>query len=724
VTGRARQTGAQDAPAAETANLDKAIEIKRRAQRCVQNGDLDGALAEYEKLVAAEDSDPYNYVLLADLLYKKGDQAAASSRYLAAAEAYERAGLYKNGIAVCKKMMRLSLSQSPVLQRLAVLHELDGIATEASLYYAQFAEALVREDRLEDAVVHFRKAFEVCPESVKPIERLAEVHALRGDRAAAAAALREAAGFYQRAGQLQDADRCRTRAAQVDPAGGGSADAPSAPSAAPASAPLALETPRGFEDLAPVAGSAETLALDAPDAAAVPGTLPEDAAAAPAPPRLDVDAHRAAAVTAADDAPRSVGPPRLDAPRLAPGASGAGTGTDDTEAAEAAPSENGAAHDGPPRLDARATVRAAGAADAPAGPFAANEAPAADDAPGLAFGAPAAAGDAPPPEAATADERAADGADDDEAPGADLGRVEQWLARAQEHFRSGDRDAAGAALAEAAREYDALGQHDSAATIYRSLGKSAHATREVLEAWLANCERRADGVEAAQVACDLGDRALNDGDTGAARGWFERALALDPGNALAPRRLQRLAPAPAGAPVAAPAAAAPAPGLPEPGRVEVAVGRGEAVTFDLGSLVAEFQRGVEMQISGDPQGHYDLAMAYREMGLLEQALEGFRLAAGDPAFAHRCAEMAGRCLLDQGRFDEAVEEFRNAIAMPGARPEQIVDLRFQLGLAYEAAGQVAEALREFEQVYAAQSNYPDVALKIRVLRKSLDSRAG
>ena len=62
--------------AKETANLEKAIEIKRRAQRCIQNGDLDGALAEYEKLVAIEDSDPYNLVLLADLLFKKGDSAA------------------------------------------------------------------------------------------------------------------------------------------------------------------------------------------------------------------------------------------------------------------------------------------------------------------------------------------------------------------------------------------------------------------------------------------------------------------------------------------------------------------------------------------------------------------------------------------------------------------------------------------------------------------------
>jgi tetratricopeptide (TPR) repeat protein len=673
--------------------LDKAIEIKRRAQRCVQNGDLDGALAEYEKLVAIEDSDPYNYVLLADLLFKKGEQSAASSRYLHAAEAYERAGLYKNGIAVCKKMLRLSLSQSPVLLRLAVLHELDGISTEAGLYYTQYAEALVREDHLEDAATHFRKAFEVCPESARPLERLAEVEVLRGDRASAAAALREAASYHQRSGQLQEADRCRNRAAQIDPGGATQPEGAHAPAlaVAPGSAPAAAES---WEP-----GGGTVLSLEPPDAAAAP-VAAGDAPAGP--PRLDVESHRVS-VAFPPPPPRGLGdrmgPPRLDAP-VEPAA---------TAEAEAAPSENGAHGFGPPGSVAPDAVADEGAVEAP---LEDEDAAAADDErPGLAFDAPAATPAEPEPE-----------------PEPRAGRVEMWLAQAQEHFRAGNRDAAGAALAAAAREYDAIGQHDSAATIYRSLGKSAHATTEVLDAWLRNCEARRDGVEAAQVACDLGDRALNDGDGDAARAWFERALTLDPGNAIAPRRMQRLSGGPGGAPAAPapePAAGGSTPaGLPEPGRVEVAVGRGEAVTFDLGSLVAEFQRGVEIQISGDPQGHYDLGMAYREMGLLEQAVESFRLAAGDPSFAYRSAEMIGRCMLDQGRFDEAADEFRLAISSPGVSPDQAADLRFQLGLSLEAAGDAAAALAEFEQVYAAQSNYPDVAVKIRVLRKSLEGRPG
>ena len=64
--------------------MERSIEIKRRAQRFILNRDLDGALSEYEKLVASGDSDPYHSVLLADLLYKKGDAQGATRRYLEA----------------------------------------------------------------------------------------------------------------------------------------------------------------------------------------------------------------------------------------------------------------------------------------------------------------------------------------------------------------------------------------------------------------------------------------------------------------------------------------------------------------------------------------------------------------------------------------------------------------------------------------------------------------
>jgi tetratricopeptide (TPR) repeat protein len=106
--------------------LEKAIEIKRRAQRCVQNGDLDGALREYEKLVETPESDPYNFVLLADLLFKKGDQVKAAERYMHAVTAYEKAGpLQERDRGVQEDGPTVAVADAGA-QQLANLHALDG----------------------------------------------------------------------------------------------------------------------------------------------------------------------------------------------------------------------------------------------------------------------------------------------------------------------------------------------------------------------------------------------------------------------------------------------------------------------------------------------------------------------------------------------------------------------------------------------------------------------
>jgi tetratricopeptide (TPR) repeat protein len=307
-----------------------------------------------------------------------------------------------------------------------------------------------------------------------------------------------------------------------------------------------------------------------------------------------------------------------------------------------------------------------------------------------------------------------------------MAEVEALLAGAQGQFRAGERDLASHTLTHAAQAYEALHRLDSAATIYRSLGKGAQATPEILELWLHNCERRHDRQEAATVACDLGDRALNDGDETTARGWFERAVRLNGDNETARRRLERLAqkPVPANVPVAMAASAA---SQPEPApasaaqdqRVEIAVGRAEAVSFDLAGLLAEFQRGVEAQLAGDAQSHYDLGMTYREMGLHAQAIDSFRSAEQDPRFAARASEMSARCLSEQGRLAEAVSEFKRALALPGVNSENDIELRFHFGNTLVDLGNLEEALPEYERVAARMPDFEDVGTRLEALRRTL-----
>lgn len=667
--------------------MEKAIEIKRRAQRCVQNGDLDGALREYEKLVETPESDPYNFVLLADLLYKKAEQARAAERYLDSVTAYEKAGLYKNAIAVCKKMMRLSLSQAQVLRHLAELHALDGLTSEASIYYSQFAEYMVRANKAGEAAGALRKAFDNGRENISLLERLAEVLLLEGENTKAATAMREAATHWRTRKHESDARRCEDRANHLDPA---SVPLASSPGADPAEAMPMLKLPAAVAPLAAPRGDepAATDLTQTPTAKAggndftrdLPLRAPVPASAAEPAPGLVTPFGSAAPPPPAESSmfersPRFVAPPSLQAPLsiatppvpepMAPEPS--------TEVSEDLPEEGG---------EDQAGVYQIGAEEEAASYETALQAAAAAE--------PAAQGDVDvhhptPSMIARRPEGLLDG----------VSLVEHLLQRAQDEFRAGDREKASQALVEAALTYEKLGHFDSAATIFRSLGRGGQAPQVVMEQWLANCERRDDREEGSQVACELGDRALNEGQDSEAATWFEHAGALDPKNETVHRRLNRMT---GGTPLRAPAPPTPSQTVvaSEPGRVEVALGRGQAVTFDLAGLLQEFQRGVDTQLEGDAQGHYDLGMAYHEMGLHAQAVESFRVSLNDVRWAGRAHEMIARCHADSGEHAEAVSEFEHALRLSRIEAAGEAELRFQLALSMAAIGDMAGAVAQLE----------------------------
>src|SRR5207249_6576091 len=140
-----------------------------------------------------------------------------TSRYLQAVGGYEEGCLYTTAIAVCKKLLRLSFAPSMVLKRLASLRALDGLATESILSYMQHAEVVLQVDELAEARASLRRAFEVCPDNIKALERLAEAEAQADEPETAARTPAEAASRYQSLNQFTDARRCLERAEKLSP---------------------------------------------------------------------------------------------------------------------------------------------------------------------------------------------------------------------------------------------------------------------------------------------------------------------------------------------------------------------------------------------------------------------------------------------------------------------------------------------------------------------------
>jgi tetratricopeptide (TPR) repeat protein len=125
----------------------------------------------------------------------------------------------------------------------------------------------------------------------------------------------------------------------------------------------------------------------------------------------------------------------------------------------------------------------------------------------------------------------------------------------------------------------------------------------------------------------------------------------------------------------------------------------------------------------DLETHYNLGIAYREMGLLDEAIGEFQKVAqavqrGKPfAYAMNCAAMLALSFMDKGEPKIAALWYERALKTPGLDQDAILALRYDLGISLESAGESASALDHFRQVYAMNIDYRDVADRIAMLQK-------
>src|SRR5207245_582321 len=127
----------------------------------------------------------------------------------------------------------------------------------------------------------------------------------------------------------------------------------------------------------------------------------------------------------------------------------------------------------------------------------------------------------------------------------------------------------------------------------------------------------------------------------------------------------------------------------------------------------------------DLETHYNLGIAFREMGLLEEAISEFQKVAkaSDRGRAFRytmqCCTLLGLAFMEKGQPAIAAIWYERALQTPGNDPESTLALRYDLGVAQESAGEPEAALKSFFQVYAMNIDYRGVAERIAALQKPI-----
>jgi tetratricopeptide (TPR) repeat protein len=137
---------------------------------------------------------------------------------------------------------------------------------------------------------------------------------------------------------------------------------------------------------------------------------------------------------------------------------------------------------------------------------------------------------------------------------------------------------------------------------------------------------------------------------------------------------------------------------------------------DFADMLAQFKRGIEANIEDeDWRAHYDLGIAFKEMGLVDEAIAEFQKALRSPAGRLRTAEALGACFYEKKQYSVAATVMRRAVETDQAADDAKIALLYWLGRCEEELGRAAEALTWFQRVFALDIRFADVAERVQRL---------
>jgi tetratricopeptide (TPR) repeat protein len=598
--------------------VDRNLAIKKKAQQLVQKGQIDAALAEFDRLFESGDKDPYDFILVADLLAKRGSMQEAVRRYRQAVTEYTKAELFKNAIAVCKKILRISKEDLEIHRSLGELYAKEGLYGDAQIHYLEFAEGSIRRQDHEAALDVLDVVLGLSPDNDELSEKYVEI-AMRADLPERGGReLHRRAERAEERGQMSEAGELRQRASTLAP-GMSVVVTPAAP-AVPEADSAEEPAPSAFDGYEPAGRVAD------PDLGV---EHPEDAARVPEPNVLS-----------------DFGGIALDA--SAP------------PAPEPGPAE-------PPA-----------AARVPAGP----------------------AEEAPPP------------------------RHEDLAAA---YLSAGNRELAAEEYWKAAELAFFRGDLTRARTLLDSLLLASPTHEAALRRLVDITVQAEDGPGESKARFDLAELYLSREEWALSRAEYMRTLELDPTHDRARMRVQRLDAMLNGDLQAEPIDLDSLPAHRPAASVRVRDEQPAAADglVDLEEIIDEFKAGVSSSISGeDHESHYDLGMAYMEMGLYDEAIGEFQVASKGGPMELKCLEMIALCYLEKNEPASAAQELNRALELPGHGPEETISIRYNLGTAFERLGSLDRALQHFEEVYLLNVDFLKVATKVRELKQRIAGAKG
>lgn len=124
----------------------------------------------------------------------------------------------------------------------------------------------------------------------------------------------------------------------------------------------------------------------------------------------------------------------------------------------------------------------------------------------------------------------------------------------------------------------------------------------------------------------------------------------------------------------------------------------------------------------DPETHYNLGVAFREMGLLDEAIGELQKVCQAVDRGHTFPHIMqtytwlSQCFLDKGIPEAAIRWYEKALKLSTIDADTRTALHYELASSYETAGDKVAALSHFMEVYGSNIDYRDVAERIKTLK--------
>ena len=139
--------------------------------------------------------------------------------------------------------------------------------------------------------------------------------------------------------------------------------------------------------------------------------------------------------------------------------------------------------------------------------------------------------------------------------------------------------------------------------------------------------------------------------------------------------------------------------------------------MDFASMLSDFKEKVARNLDHeDSSSRYDLGAAYKEMGLLDEAISMFQAALRARPSHLGAIEMMGQCFLDKDEPGMAARVLTRALDLPRPIEDDLLGIYYYLGEAHERAGNPDEAREFYEKVFSLDINFKDVTQRLRDLR--------